>query len=102
MGPLAGVRVIEMAGLGPDPFCAMMLSDLGAEVVRIDRLRLKGAGDRATPEPDRPFRRRRHIPAGHKRDLRVAQARRWQSGFPGYNLGLEAGSDELLPRIFHE
>ncbi len=47
MGPLAGIRVIEMAGLGPGPFCAMMLSDLGAEVVRIDRLRLKGGGDRA-------------------------------------------------------
>ena len=47
MGPLAGVRVIEMAGLGPGPFCAMMLSDLGAEVVRIDRLNLKGSGDRA-------------------------------------------------------
>ena len=47
MGPLAGFRVIEMAGLGPGPFCAMMLSDLGAEVVRIDRLSLKGKGDRA-------------------------------------------------------
>ncbi|MYA67914.1 MAG: CoA transferase [Gammaproteobacteria bacterium] len=47
MGPLAGIRVIEMAGLGPGPFCAMMLSDLGAEVVRIDRLSLKGKGDRA-------------------------------------------------------
>ena len=47
MGPLAGIRVIEMAGLGPGPFCAMMLSNLGAEVVRIDRLSLKGNGDRA-------------------------------------------------------
>ncbi len=47
MGPLAGIRVVEMAGLGPGPFCAMMLSDLGAEVVRIDRLSLKGKGDRA-------------------------------------------------------
>ena len=47
MGPLAGIRVIEMAGIGPGPFCAMMLSDLGAEVVRLDRLSLKGAGERA-------------------------------------------------------
>lgn len=47
MGPLAGIRVIEMAGIGPGPFCAMMLSDLGAEVIRLDRLSLKGSGDRA-------------------------------------------------------
>lgn len=37
MGPLAGLRVIELVGLGPGPFCAMLLSDLGAEVLRIDR-----------------------------------------------------------------
>jgi alpha-methylacyl-CoA racemase len=37
MGPLAGVRIIEMAGIGPAPFAAMMLSDMGAEVVRVDR-----------------------------------------------------------------
>ena len=36
-GPLAGVRVVEFAGLGPAPFCGMLLSDLGADVVRIDR-----------------------------------------------------------------
>ena len=40
-GPLAGVRVLEFAGLGPAPFCAMLLSDLGADVVRVDR---PGAG----------------------------------------------------------
>lgn len=36
-GPLAGLRVVEMAGIGPGPFCAMLLADLGAEVIRIDR-----------------------------------------------------------------
>jgi len=36
-GPLRGTRVIEVAGIGPGPFCAMVLSDLGAEVLRIDR-----------------------------------------------------------------
>nr|WP_205598051.1 CaiB/BaiF CoA-transferase family protein [Caulobacter sp. 17J65-9] len=36
-GPLTGVRVLEFAGLGPAPFCGMLLSDLGADVVRIDR-----------------------------------------------------------------
>lgn len=36
-GPLAGVRVLEIAGIGPGPFCGMLLADLGADVVRVDR-----------------------------------------------------------------
>jgi alpha-methylacyl-CoA racemase len=36
-GPLAGIRVVEVAGIGPGPFCAMVLADLGADVVRVDR-----------------------------------------------------------------
>lgn len=47
MGPLDGVKVIEMAAIGPVPFCAMMLSDMGAEVIRVDRLNQKGSGHRA-------------------------------------------------------
>jgi alpha-methylacyl-CoA racemase len=47
MGALKGIRVIEMAGIGPGPFCAMMLADMGAEVIRIDRLAHKGQGHRA-------------------------------------------------------
>jgi alpha-methylacyl-CoA racemase len=37
MGPLAGLRIVEFAGIGPAPFCGMMLSDMGAEVIRVDR-----------------------------------------------------------------
>ena len=37
MGPLTGIRVVELAGIGPGPFCAMLLADLGAEVIRVDR-----------------------------------------------------------------
>jgi alpha-methylacyl-CoA racemase len=37
MGPLAGYRIVEMAGIGPAPFAAMLLADMGAEVIRIDR-----------------------------------------------------------------
>jgi len=37
-GPLSGVKVLEIVGLGPGPFCGMMLSDLGADVIRIDRV----------------------------------------------------------------
>src|SRR5208282_5814024 len=36
-GPLAGLRVLELASIGPGPFCAMMLADSGATVLRIDR-----------------------------------------------------------------
>jgi alpha-methylacyl-CoA racemase len=45
-GPLSGVRVIEFAGIGPGPHCAMLLADLGAEVLRIDR-----AGGNGWPNP---------------------------------------------------
>jgi alpha-methylacyl-CoA racemase len=38
MGPLVGMRVVEMAGIGPAPFCGMMLADLGADVLRVDRI----------------------------------------------------------------
>lgn len=38
MGPLQGVRIIEMSGIGPAPFCGMVLADMGADVLRIDRL----------------------------------------------------------------
>ena len=43
MGPLKGLRVIELAGIGPGPFCGMMLSDMGAEVIRVDRMPAPGA-----------------------------------------------------------
>ncbi|MGO9607604.1 MAG: CaiB/BaiF CoA transferase family protein [Candidatus Binataceae bacterium] len=44
MGPLTGYRVIELAGIGPGPMCAMLLSDMGADVLRIDRLSSAGLG----------------------------------------------------------
>src|SRR4051812_50060380 len=46
LGPLKGVTIIEMAGIGPGPFCAMLLADMGADVIRIDRIggrHLRGA-----------------------------------------------------------
>lgn len=38
MGPLAGIKIVEMAGIGPGPMCAMLLADLGATIIRIDRV----------------------------------------------------------------
>lgn len=43
-GPLAGYRIVEMAGIGPGPMCAMLLADLGADVLRIDRVSPAGLG----------------------------------------------------------
>jgi alpha-methylacyl-CoA racemase len=47
MGPLEGLRVIELQGIGPGPFCAMMLADMGAEVIRVDRTGAAGGLPRA-------------------------------------------------------
>jgi alpha-methylacyl-CoA racemase len=43
-GPLSGIRVVELAGIGPGPFAGMMLADMGAEVVRVDRVRASELG----------------------------------------------------------
>ena len=49
-GPLTGIKVVEMAGIGPAPMCAMMLSDMGAEVIRVDRVQDAGLGIAMQPE----------------------------------------------------
>ncbi len=48
MGPLTGVRVIELQGIGPGPFCGMMLADMGAEIIRVDRAQSVGSPANAT------------------------------------------------------
>lgn len=60
-GPLRGVRVIELAGIGPGPFAAMMLADLGADVVRVDRTTDVPDGRPDQPHPDLLNRGRRSI-----------------------------------------
>lgn len=49
-GPLTGLKIVEFAGIGPGPFCGMLLSDLGADVVRIDR-KGQGRGRHPTSRP---------------------------------------------------
>ena len=61
-GPLSGLKIVEFAGIGPGPFCGMLLSDLGADVVRIDR---KGQG-RGSPA-DVTARGRRSVALDLKR-----------------------------------
>ena len=61
LGPLAGVRIVEMAGIGPAPFCGMLLSDLGADIVRIDRKQASDLGLAIPPDYDFTSRGRRSV-----------------------------------------
>ena len=106
MGPLKGIRVVEIAGIGPGPFAAMMLADLGADVVRIDR------GDRVrdevpdTPHPDLLNRGRRSVgidlkhPEGADTVLKLVEgADGLIEGFrPGVAERLGIGPDACLAR----
>jgi len=60
-GPLAGVRVLELAGIGPGPFCGMLLADMGADVLRVDRLEQSDLGFPLEPRFDVMARGRRSI-----------------------------------------
>ena len=61
MGPLAGVRIVEIAGIGPGPFAAMMLADMGADIIRVDRAGSVHGGDPGAPPKDIMNRGRRSI-----------------------------------------
>ena len=100
MGPLQGFRVIELAGIGPGPFCGMMLSDMGAEVIRVDRV--GGRGGRR----DVLTRNRRSIavdlkqPAGVEVVLKLAEtADALFEGFrPGVTERLGLGPEDCMVR----
>ena len=76
MGPLDGLHVIELAGIGPGPMCAMLLADLGADVVRIDRLEPSGLGLAMAPRHDVNARNRRSVALDLKSPVGVAAALR--------------------------
>ncbi|MBP5909558.1 CoA transferase [Streptomyces sp. LBUM 1478] len=89
-GPLAGVRVVELAGIGPGPFAAMLLADLGADVVRVDRP--GGTGLAVNPLYDVTNRNKRSVlvdlksPAGP--DLVLDLAERADILIEGYRPGV--------------
>ena len=60
-GPLSGYRIIELAGIGPGPFAAMLLADMGAEVVRVERAQNVRGPAPSSPHPDVLLRGRRNI-----------------------------------------
>jgi len=85
MGPLTGLRVIEIASIGPGPMCGMLLADLGADVVRVDRLEASGLGVAMAPRYDVNARSRRSVAL----DLKHAAGR-------DAVLRLAAGADVLI------
>ncbi len=106
MGPLQGVKVIELAGIGPGPFCGMMLADMGAEVLRIDRARNVPGAERRNMSGDVLGRGRRSVgvdlkhPKGVETVLRlVEQADVLFEGFrPGVVERLGLGPEVCLAR----
>jgi crotonobetainyl-CoA:carnitine CoA-transferase CaiB-like acyl-CoA transferase len=71
MGPLAGLKIIELAGIGPGPMCAMLLADLGATVLRIDRKEPSGLGVQRPARFDLLLRNRRAVPLDLKQRASV-------------------------------
>jgi alpha-methylacyl-CoA racemase len=108
MGPLAGVRIIEFGGVGPGPYACMLLSDMGADVVRIDRKTIQKVGDRdfRRTKYDLANRNRRSVvvdlkqPEGIEACLElVATADALVEGFrPGVMERLGLGPDDCLAR----
>jgi alpha-methylacyl-CoA racemase len=106
VGPLEGIKILEVAGIGPGPFAGMMLSDMGAEVIRIDRADRARGGDPANPPKDVLARGRRSIavdlkhPEGIKTVLTlVEKADVIIEGFrPGVMERLGLGPDVCLAR----
>jgi alpha-methylacyl-CoA racemase len=89
MGPLDGLSVVEFAGIGPGPFCGMMLADMGADVIRIDRA---DGGGLSSPGYDVLLRGRRSIvvdlknPEGREVALRLVE--RSEALIEGYRPGV--------------
>lgn len=71
MGPLQGIRVVELAGIGPGPFCGMLLADMGADVLRVERRDSADAGVQIPPKLDLLNRNKRSICV----DLKSVQGR---------------------------
>ena len=93
-GPLHGVRVLELAGLGPAPHAAMMLADLGADVVRVERP--SGGLEIAPPDRDQLLRGRRSVLADLKTEAGRAFAQALVAKADVLIEGLRPGVTERL------
>jgi alpha-methylacyl-CoA racemase len=111
-GPLKGIRIVEFMGVGPGPFCAMLLADMGAEVISIDRTTPHGLGFKKEPRFNPLLRNRRSLAVDLKsssgRDVALrllGQADALIEGNrPGVMERLGLGPDECLkinPRLVY-
>jgi alpha-methylacyl-CoA racemase len=106
MGPLTGYRIVEFAGIGPGPMCAMLLSDMGAEVLRIDRMSDAELGVAMEPRLNILNRGRRSVALDLKRAEGIEAAMRLLEkadalieGFrPGVMERMGLGPDQVLAR----
>jgi alpha-methylacyl-CoA racemase len=106
MGPLGGLRVIELASIGPGPMCAMLLADQGADVIRIDRVEPSGLGVSLDPKFDVTARGRRTVALDLKQNAGRDAALRLIDGAdmliegwrPGVAERLGLGPDDCLKR----
>src|SRR5687768_6388684 len=95
-GPLHGVRIIEIAGIGPGPFCGMMLADHGAEVIRVDRASGKAGGVPSDGSRDPLLRSRRSIAADMKSPEGLSVVRELVKSADGLIEGFRPGVMERL------
>lgn len=112
MGPLAGIKVVELAAIGPAPFCCMLLADMGADVIRIDRTEPSDLGSPADPKYNLLNRSKRSARVDLKTADGVAVVRRLVAradvlveGFrPGVTERLGVGPEDCMklnPRLVY-
>src|SRR3954463_2527707 len=92
VGPLQGVKIVELAGIGPGPFAGMLLSDMGADIVRVDPAGQANPRVFAKPHPEPRYRGRRSFgvalktPEGVELVLRLVE--KADALFEGYRPGV--------------
>jgi alpha-methylacyl-CoA racemase len=95
-GPLSGVKVLELAGIGPGPFCGMLLADMGADVLRVDRTQGGDLGLPVEPKFDIMGRGRRSVALDLKRPESVAMVLAWLARADALIEGFRPGVTERL------
>lgn len=96
MGPLAGVKIIELGGIGPAPFCCMLLADMGAEIVRIDRIVPSDSGIPMEKRFNLLHRGRRSIAMDLKQPAAVETVKRLVAQADALIEGFRPGAAERL------
>jgi alpha-methylacyl-CoA racemase len=96
MGPLTGFRIVEIAGIGPAPMCAMLLADLGADVLRVERIGPSGLGIEKPARFEITNRSRRAVAVDLKKPQGVETVLRLAAGADAFIEGFRPGVTERL------